>query len=207
MKLIGLTGNIASGKSTVATLLIQRGAAHIDADALVHEMYLPGTEVTTALTEHFGASVLNTEGGIDRKALGAIVFSDPAAMRLVESLTHPRVGPMTMEKIQKIMAERTPPAIVLEAVKLIESGRYKMTDSVWMVISDPAIQKQRLMEKRGWSEAEAEARLAAQPPIEPRLPFVHVLIHNNGTLADLEAHVEQQWQSLFDRDREVRGKE
>lgn len=196
MKLIGLTGNIASGKSTVAALLMQRGAAHIDADALVHEMYLPGTEVTAALVEQFGTGVLNADGGIDRKALGAIVFSDPAALRVVESITHPRVGPMTMAKIEAILAERTPPAIVLEAVKLIESGRYKMTDSVWMVVSDPAVQKQRLMERRGWSEAEAEARLAAQPPIEPRLQFVHVLIENNGTLTELEVQVEHQWREV-----------
>ncbi len=196
MKLIGLTGNIASGKSTVASLLIQRGAAHIDADALVHEMYLPGTEVTAALVEQFGNRILNNEGAIDRKALGAIVFRDPAALRFVESVTHPRVAPMTMEKIQAILAERTPPAIVLEAVKLIESGRYKMTDSVWMVVSDPAVQKQRLMEKRGWSEAEALARLAAQPPIEPRLPYVHVLIENNGTLEALETQVEQKWREV-----------
>jgi dephospho-CoA kinase len=196
MKLIGLTGNIASGNSTVASLLIQRGAAHIDADALVHEMYLPGTEVTAALVEQFGNRILNNEGAIDRKALGAIVFRDPAALRFVESVTHPRVAPMTMEKIQAILAERTPPAIVLEAVKLIESGRYKMTDSVWMVVSDPAVQKQRLMEKRGWSEAEALARLAAQPPIEPRLPYVHVLIENNGTLEALETQVEQKWREV-----------
>jgi dephospho-CoA kinase len=196
MKLIGLTGNIASGKSTVASLLIQRGAAHIDADALVHEMYLPGTEVTAALVEQFGNGILNNEGAIDRKALGAIVFSDPAALRFVESVTHPRVGPMTIEKVQAILADSTPPAIVLEAVKLIESGRYKMTDSVWMVVSDPAVQKQRLMEKRGWSEAEALARLAAQPPIEPRLPYVHVLIENNGTLEALETQVEQKWREV-----------
>ena len=197
--MIGLTGNIASGKSTVAALLIQRGAAHIDADALVHEMYQPGTDVTTALVEEFGTGILNSEGGIDRKALGAIVFSDPVALRTVESITHPRGGPMTMEKVQAILAERNPPAIVLEAVKLIESGRYKITDSVWMVVSTPEIQKQRLMEKRGWSEAEAEARLAAQPPIEQRLPFVQVLIHNNGTLAELEAQVEQKWHEVLVR--------
>ena len=199
MILIGLTGNIASGKSTVATLLKERGAAHIDADALVHEMYLPGTEVTAAIAVLFGDGVLDEAGGINRKALGQIVFENPDALKQIEAIVHPRVGPMTSEKIQALLAVSSPPAIVLEAVKLIESGRYKMCDTVWMVVADHDTQLHRLMEKRGWTEAEAEARLAAQPLIEPRLALVQTVIHNNGSLEDLNAQVEAGWNALFEQ--------
>ena len=198
MKLIGLTGNIASGKSTVAQWLVKQGAAHLDADHLVHEMYEAGTEVTAEIAARFGEQVLAPDGSVNRKALGPIVFNDQEALRALEKIVHPRIGPATAERIRAAaMQAEPPPAMVLEAVKLIESGRHKIVDQVWFVIADPAIQKERMMQYRGHSVAEADARLQAQPAIDARLPFVHVIIKNNGTMEELIEQVQAAWQALL----------
>ena len=198
MKLIGLTGNIASGKSTVAQLLVEQGAAHLDADRLVHEMYLPGTEVTVAVAAHFGEAVLTPDGSVDRAALGAIVFNDREALRTLEQIVHPRVGPAIAERIRAVATQSNPPpAMVIEAVKLIESGRHKIVDQVWFVLARPEIQKLRMMEDRGRSEAEAEARLQAQRPIAERLHLAHVIIENNDTMDNLIQQVQTAWKELL----------
>ena len=184
MKLIGLTGNIASGKSTVAQWLVEQGAAHLDADRLVHQMYEAGTEVTAAIAARFGEQVLAPDGSVNRKALGPMVFNDQEALRALEKIVHPRIGPAMAKRIQEaVMQAKPPPAMVIEAVKLIESGRHKIVDQVWFVIADELIQKERMIKYRGHSAAEADARLQAQPAIEARMPFAHVIIHNNGTNA------------------------
>lgn len=197
MKLIGLTGNIASGKSTVARLLVESGAAHLDADRLVHELYRPGTGVTEAIAAHFGASILAEDGSVDRRALGAIVFNDPPALRALEGIVHPHTGAAIAEAIRAAAAEPEPPlAMVIEAVKLIESGRHEIVDQVWFVVAGPGVQKRRMMEWRGLSAAEADARLAAQAPIKERLHFADVIIENSGTIATLERQVRDAWNRL-----------
>lgn len=197
VKLIGLTGNIASGKSSVARLLVDLGVEHLDADQLVHKMYESGTEATEAVVQHFGEGVLAPDGAVDRRALGAIVFGDPEAMRALEAIVHPRIGVLIADRIQEVAARPTPPrAMVVEAVKLIESGRYKLMDEVWFVVAQREVQKQRLMEYRGLNEAEAEARLDAQPSIRERLHFADVIVENSGSMPTLERQVYDAWQRI-----------
>lgn len=198
MKLIGLTGNIASGKSTVAQWLAEQGAAHLDADRLVHEMYEAGTEVTAAIAARFGEHVLASDGSVDRKALGPIVFNDKEALRALEKIVHPRIGPAIAERIRAAaMQAEPPPAMVIEAVKLIESGRHKIVDQVWFVIADRAVQKERMIEHRGHSAADAEARLQAQPSIDARLHLAQVIIKNNDTMDALLEQVSTAWHQLL----------
>jgi dephospho-CoA kinase len=198
VKLIGLTGNIASGKSTVARMLEELGAARLDADELVHQMYEPGSPVVDAIAARFGAGVLAESGAVDRGALGAIVFNDRDAMQALEAIVHPRTGHAIQEWVESISAlPIPPPAAVVEAVKLIQSGRHEMMDELWFVIASESVQKQRLMEARGLSEAEAEARLKAQPQIRDLLHFATVIIENSGSLDTLERQVRQAWEKAI----------
>jgi dephospho-CoA kinase len=197
MKLIGLTGNIASGKSTVARLLVEMGAAHLDADQLVHDLYRPGTDVTRAIAERFGATVLAPDGSVDRKVLGAIVFDDPGQLRALEQIVHPVTGARITEYVQALgRGSKPPPALVIEAVKLIESGRYRSMDEVWFVVARPEVQRQRLVKDRGLSEEEAESRLSAQGSIRERLHFADVIIENSGSMQTLRRQVRDAWRRL-----------
>ncbi len=194
--LIGLTGGIASGKSTVARLLKERGAVHIDADAIVHELYAD-TKFAAQVQSLFESPVLDAQGRVDRAQLGKIVFADAEALKRLENLVHPAVRQWRDAKLRENADAK---CIVYEAVKLIESLQTVKCDVIWCVFSEPAIQMRRLMETRNLSEAEARSRLAHQPPLtEKRLllqqsanevPFL--VIENNGTLEELEAKVEKQ---------------
>ncbi|HEY4723851.1 MAG TPA: dephospho-CoA kinase [Anaerolineae bacterium] len=142
--LIGLTGNIAAGKSTVGQMLRELGAAVIDADALTHELQRKGTPTYAAIIAAFGESILAESGEIDRSALGAIVFASPDRLRTLEQIMHPAVA---IESQYRILA--APENIVVyEAVKLIEAGRAAMCDAIWVVIAQPDVQLKRLMRDR-----------------------------------------------------------
>ena len=177
---IGLTGNIATGKSTVAKMLEELGATVIDADALVHKLQRQGTPVYDDIVAAFGPDILDQAGEIDRKALGAIVFADPAQLRRLESIVHPAV---LIESAQRLMAAATPVA-VYEAIKLIEAGRAEMCDALWVVTARPDVQLQRLMRDRHLSEAEARQRIAAQPPQSEKIRRATVIIDNSGSLEE-----------------------
>ena len=177
---IGLTGNIATGKSTVAKMLEELGATVIDADALVHKLQRQGTPVYDDIVAAFGPGILDQAGEIDRKALGAIVFADPAQLRRLESIVHPAV---LIESAQRLMAAATPVA-VYEAIKLIEAGRAEMCDALWVVTARPDVQLQRLMRDRHLSEAEARQRIAAQPPQSEKIRRATVIIDNSGSLEE-----------------------
>jgi dephospho-CoA kinase len=192
MFVIGLTGNIASGKSTVAQILRELGAEVIDADALVHELYQAGTEVARRVAELFGAEVLRADGSVDRQKLGAIVFNDRAKMKALEAIVHPAVAALRDEKVR----QATKPVVVLEAVKLFETGQHKRCQQFWVVTASESAQLQRLMEQRGLSEDQARSRLAAQPPLEEKLKIADVVINNSGTLDDLRRLVEAAWQRI-----------
>jgi dephospho-CoA kinase len=193
--ILGLTGNIASGKTTVGLLLLELGAAeYIDADTVVHELYLPGQPLVAELGQEFGADIVDAEGGVDRKALGDLVFGDPARLRRLEQIVHPRVFSALSGRMRDIPEEGVG---VLDAVKLVESGYGSLCHGLWIVTCPPQIQLERLKTTRGMSEADARARLAAQPPIEPKLGLASAVIDNSGSIDDLRRQVTAAWNAFL----------
>ena len=190
--LIGLTGNIATGKSTVAKLLQELGATVIDADALVHELQRKGTPTFEAIVAAFGSGILDRAGEIDRKALGSIVFADPEKLRRLESIVHPAV---LIESARRIMEAPTP-IVVYEAIKLIEAGRAEMCDALWVVTARSDVQLQRLMRDRHMSEAEARQRIEAQPPQSEKIKRATVVIDNSGKREETRLQVEAAYRAI-----------
>jgi dephospho-CoA kinase len=184
--LIGLTGNIATGKSAVAKMLQDLGATVIDADALVHDLQHKGTAIYDAMVAAFGPGILDSAGEIDRKALGSIVFGDTAQLRVLENILHPAV---LIESRQRINAATTP-VVVYEAIKLIEAGRAEMCDALWVVTAKYEVQLERLMRDRRMSEPEARQRIDAQPPQSEKILRATVVIDNSGTLLETRQQVE-----------------
>jgi dephospho-CoA kinase len=205
--LIGLTGGIACGKSTVLAMLAALGARTIDADRVTHRLQQPGTAVYQAIVEAFGPHILSAPGGaIDRRKLGNIVFNDPAALKRLEAIIHPAVRAEIRQFLTEVAnaggyatrlrpVER--PVVVIDAIKLIESGWADECDQVWVVTCSPEQQIERLMTTRGMSLAEAQARIAAQPPQESRLSRADVIIDNSGSQANTRAQVEAAWQQAL----------
>ncbi|MCC6177891.1 MAG: dephospho-CoA kinase [Chloroflexi bacterium] len=183
---IGLTGNIACGKSTVGALLAARGADYVDADRLVHALMESGTPENAAIVARFGADVRTSEGRIDRGALGARVWSDPVALRDLESILHPGVR----KEIRRRLAAATAPIVVIDAIKLIESGLAREMDTVWVVVCSRNEQTRRLAETRGLTAEQAAVRIDAQAPAEEKLRHATTVIDNSGSLADLERQVD-----------------
>jgi dephospho-CoA kinase len=190
--LIGLTGNIATGKSTVAKMLEELGATVIDADALVHELQHSGTPVYNDMVAVFGPGILDRAGEIDRKALGSIVFADPEKLRVLESIVHPAV---LIESARRIMEAPTP-IVVYEAIKLIEAGRVEMWDALGVVTAGSEVQLQRLMRDRQMSEAEARQRITAQPPQDEKIKHATTIIDNSAALADTRRQVEAAYRAI-----------
>ncbi|MHB1293656.1 MAG: dephospho-CoA kinase [Anaerolineae bacterium] len=189
---IGLTGNIATGKSTVASMLGSLGACVIDADRLSHDTMLPGTDTHRRVVERFGERVLADHGGIDRRVLGAIVFADPAALRDLEGIVHPAVVAETLRRLEACCQ----PVCVVEAIKLLEAEMHHYCDAVWVVTSPHAQQVQRLVETRDLSVAEAEQRIDAQPPPEDKVSRASVVIDNGRDLAHTWDQVVRAWNAI-----------
>ncbi|MBK9715604.1 MAG: dephospho-CoA kinase [Kouleothrix sp.] len=215
--LIGLTGNIACGKSTVIAMLRERGAAVIDADRVTHDLQLPGEPVYQAIVATFGPAILATPGGpIDRRALGAIVFADPAALRRLEQIVHPAVHARILSWLESLGARdlgleasehwqapspkpQTPAVAVIDAIKLLESGWKPLCDAIWVVTCAAGQQVARLVATRGMSEQEARGRIAAQPPQADKIAQADVLIDNSGSLDQTRRQVDAAWQAIADR--------
>lgn len=189
---LGLTGNIASGKSTVLAMLTELGAVPLDADAVYHELIVPGAPLWRAIRDRFGETIVAPGGAIDRRALGALVFADSAALADLDALTHPAVVAAVRDRLAGLDGG----IAVVDAVKLIESGMAQDCDRVWLVVSEPDQQVERLMRRNGLSRDEAERRVAAQPPLAPKLPLVDAVIDNSGTLEAARAQVEAAWRAL-----------
>ncbi|MDW8297915.1 MAG: dephospho-CoA kinase [Anaerolineae bacterium] len=190
---IGLTGNIAMGKSAVRKLLEHLGAYTIDADGLAHQTMVPGAPAYLPVVETFGRWILDREGKIDRSKLGAVVFSHPEALARLEAITHPLVS----QGIDTLISRAKQPIVVIEAIKLLESKLASQVDAIWVVDCKPELQLQRLIEKRGMSEQEARKRIEGQNPQREKLARANVVITNNGTPQELWTQVEAEWNKLL----------
>ena len=193
--IIGLTGGIACGKSTVAKMLVARGARVIDADAVAREVVAPGTEGLQAITDRFGAEVLDDDGALDRAALGRRVFGDASARAALEGILHPLIAVESARQIQQAVAEGAP-LVVYDAALLIESGRADMFRPLVVVSVRPQTQIDRIMRRDGLDEAGAQARLDAQMPVAGKAALADHVIDNEGDLDATEAQVEALWRTL-----------
>jgi dephospho-CoA kinase len=192
---IGLTGGIASGKSVVSRMLAERGALIIDADKVGHEAYAPGSDCYTAVVDAFGRDIVAPDGEIDRKALGAKVFGDPAQRKRLEGIVWPWMRATMDGRLQRLRDERIP-VVVLEAAVLIEADWIPIVDQVWLVTVSPALARERIMSRNGLSAEQADQRIAAQLTNEERAKHAHVLIDNSGSLEELEQRVAAEWDRL-----------
>jgi dephospho-CoA kinase len=195
--LVGLTGGIGSGKSTVARLLEDRGAVVFDADLLAREAVEPGTPGHAAVIERFGADVLAPGGELDREALASIVFADPSARRDLEQIVHPEVRRLFAEGSEAY--RDTDRVVLFSAPLLVESGMHTAFEILVVVSATVATQIERLMRQRGMSEASIRARIDAQAPLEDKAAVADFLVDNEGTLDELASQVEQLWKELSAR--------
>jgi dephospho-CoA kinase len=195
--LVGLTGGIGSGKSTVARMLEEQGAVVFDADLLAREAVEPGTPGHAAVIERFGADVLAPGGELDREALASIVFADPAARRDLEQIVHPEVRRLFAEGSEAY--HDTDRIVVFSAPLLVESGMHTAFEILVVVSATVATQIQRLMRQRGMSEPSIRARIDAQAPLEDKAAVADFLVDNEGTLAELQSQVERLWHDLSAR--------
>jgi dephospho-CoA kinase len=187
---IGLTGGIASGKSTVADQLAELGAVIIDSDVLAREVVAPGTSGLAAIVKRFGTSVLAADGGLDRPALGRVIFADAQARADLEAIIHPAVRARAAE----LAAAAPPGSVVVQVVPLlVEVGLTELFDLVVVVDVDPDLQLARLQAREGLSEAESRARISAQASRERRLASADVVIENSGTPQELRSAVASFW--------------
>jgi dephospho-CoA kinase len=202
--ILGLTGGIGSGKSTVAELLADRGAHVIDADRVAHDVYAPGTP-GFALVERFGEEIVGDDGAIDRARLGAIVFRDPAALADLNGIVHPLVRSEVASRIAEIVEDDPDSVIVIEAALMTETGWSGGAGRLWTVITDPDVVVARLMSLRGMDPGEARRRMDAQADNETRRRGATRVIENNGSLLDLEAEVQAAWTDLQEEMSDARA--
>jgi dephospho-CoA kinase len=192
---VGLTGGIGSGKSTVAAMLAELGAHVIDADRVGHDVYRPGTEGFARVVDAFGRDVVAADGTIDRRVLGARVFADPAELRRLNALVHPLIGDEIRRRLEAVRADDGGRPIVVEAAIMIEAG-WRFFDRIWVVVVKPETAIARIAASRGLDRAEIERRIAAQLSNDERRRIADVVIENDGTLAELRAQVEAAWSRL-----------
>ncbi|MEO8084819.1 MAG: dephospho-CoA kinase, partial [Ardenticatenales bacterium] len=190
--LIGLTGDVGAGKSTVRGWLEAQGAAALDADAVVHALLAPGGAAVRAVIEAFGPAFRGADGGIDRRALAVRVFEDRGALTALEGLLHP----MVREATDRWLAACTADVAVVEAVKLIESGMAARCDAVWLVVADGRVRAERVR-MRGWDDAEVARRLQADAPFAPRLARATEVIDNTGDADATAVQLARAWRRML----------
>jgi dephospho-CoA kinase len=193
---IGLTGGIGAGKSTVTQMLEELGAAVIDADKVGHQIYLPDLPAWREIVETFGREVLHGDRTINRQALGKLVFADPEALRTLNRIVHPKMFARMAELIAELRARGGMKAIVIEAAILIEANWQPLADQIWLVVASEPVVIERLAKKRNLSPEQVRTRIAAQLSDEERLKHAHVVIRNDGSLDEVRTAVRQAWDQL-----------
>jgi dephospho-CoA kinase len=198
VKVIGLTGGIASGKSLVAGILRELGAIVIDADVIAREVVEPGTEAWREIVEAFGEEFLLPSGHLDRKKLARRIFQDPAARKTLEAITHPRIRSRMFEEVerQRSLDDSCRRVIVLDIPLLFETGRPPGLDGVIVVYADEEVLLERLVARDGIPREEAELRLRAQMPLREKVRLADWVIDNNGPPEATRAQVEALWREL-----------
>lgn len=189
---LGVTGGIASGKSTVVALLQRRGARVISADELSRELVEPGTPALRALVAHFGSQILHSDGTLNRQLLGEVVFADAEQRKALEAILHPAIGELSQQRLQQAVDAVGPGGLVVyEAPLLFEVGAESRVDKVLTVTVDPAVQLRRLMVRDGSDASAAGRRIAAQMSQAEKVDRADYVIDNSGTLESLEQQVDQ----------------
>lgn len=178
----GLTGGIASGKSTVAAMLAEAGARIVDADRIAHQVVLKGESAWQDIVDHFGSGILARDGQIDREALGAIVFNDTEAKKALNGIVHPRVFETMAQEIQSLAEAHPGDLIIMDVPLLIESGLHASLPIVILVYVPETMQQERLMRRDGLNAADAAARIRAQMPIDAKRAHAHYIVDNTGDL-------------------------
>lgn len=195
MKVIGLTGGIGSGKSTVSRFLAELGAVVIDADKVGHQAFLPGTKLWQEVVAAFGEGVLGAGGEIDRKKLGEVVFNSPELRSCLNEIMHPAMYDMVKAQIDDYR-RRGVAVVVLEAPLLIEAGWTPLVDEVWVTVAPEETVLKRLERRSGMSGADSLARIRSQLATEERIKHADVVINTDCTLDELRAKVKELWQKL-----------
>ena len=202
---VGLTGGIASGKSTVAKMLAEKGAILIDFDELAHAVQEPEGPVWQKIVAHFGLDILGPDRTIDRRKLGAVVFGNREKLELLNRLVHPAVSTEWQRRIAEIRTTQ-PDAIVLSDIPLLlEAGLKPQVDLVLLVYIPPEEQINRLMRRNGYGRDEALSRLASQMPLDAKLPEADIVIRNDGSRGETQNAVDALWQELQERERHPPG--
>ncbi len=198
MIVIGLTGGILSGKSTVSEMLAKKGAVIIDADKIGHQAYKPGTETWQKLVTAFGRGILKENDEIDRKKLGDIVFNNPQALAQLNRIVHPKMHSMMKEEIERLRGKGVD-VVVLEAAVLIEANWTDLVDEVWVTVAPEEVAVKRLQNRGGLNEEQARARIRSQLSPNERAEHADVIIDTDCQLSQVRAKVEELWQGLQKR--------
>ena len=194
-KVIGLTGGIGSGKSTVSQCLAELGAVVLDADKIGHEAFKPDTEAWREVVTALGRQIVTLSGEIDRQKLGKIVFGNPESLSRLNQIMHPRMYDIVKAKIEEYRRQGVG-VVVLEAAVLIEANWTSLVDEVWVTVASEAMVLKRLKQKRGLEEEQILARIHNQLSSEERIKYANVVINNDGDLDEVKAKVKELWERL-----------
>ena len=195
MKVIGLTGGIGSGKSTVSQFLAELGAVLLDADKIGHEAFMPDTGAWRDVVAAFGREILAPGGEVDRQKLAEIVFRDPEALTRLNQIMHPRMYQMAEERIEECRRQGAD-VVVLEAALLIEANWTPLVDEVWVTVAPESAVLERLNKQRGLEREQTLARIRSQLSAEERIKQADVVINNDGDLDDIQTRVKELWDGL-----------